>query len=130
MTEQTDHKKVVAKFFVQWETSFDEMCNGFSQFMTEDCLWEQAGIPDIRGATNAIVFLKQFRETAGFETARVEIRNLLADEGFVISERIDHLLRSDGSLIASVPVVGVMEFADGKIVAWREYFDSASLVVQ
>ena len=127
MTEQANNKKKIEKFFLQWEASFDDMCNGFVQLMTEECLWKQAGIPDIRGARNAIAFLKQFREGYGLETARVEILNLLADGNFVISERIDHLRRADGSLMASIPAVGVMEFTEGKITGWREYFDSAAM---
>ena len=34
---------------------------------------------------------------------------------------------TDGSTPMSIKVVGVTEFRDGKITAWREYFDTAGL---
>ena len=36
------------------------------------------------------------------------------------------MIRPDGSLVGPFPVVGVTEFREGKISAWREYFDSRS----
>ena len=42
-------------------------------------------------------------------------------------DEIAKLVTADGSLMGSVPVVGVTEFRDGKISAWREYFDTGAL---
>ena len=39
----------------------------------------------------------------------------------------EDVLRADGSRLGPWPVVGVTEFRDGKISAWREYFDSRNL---
>jgi hypothetical protein len=51
-----------------------------------------------------------------------------SDRGIVWTERVDHLRRADGRLIVSAPVAGIVEWRDGRIVAWREYFDSATFV--
>ena len=64
----------------------------------------------------------------GLETVDVEIRNITSVGGIVHTERVDHLRRADGRLIVSAPVAGILEWHEGRIVTWREYFDSASFV--
>ena len=43
--------------------------------------------------------------------------------GVVLTERTDRFLI--GGTWVEYPVMGAMEFADGKITAWRDYFDLA-----
>ena len=52
-----------------------------------------------------------------------EIRSLAADGDIVLTERIDRV--GPPGLIAPVPVMGVFEIHNGRIRAWRDYFDSA-----
>jgi len=42
--------------------------------------------------------------------------------GVVLNERTDRFLLKDGRWVA-LRVMGVFEVADGKITAWRDYFD-------
>jgi limonene-1,2-epoxide hydrolase len=119
-----DSERRVRAFFAAWGQDFTRFCASFPAIMSADCLLIQSGIPDIRGPDNALSLLRAAREHAGIETIRVELRQLLATDRCVVSERIDHLLSADGRLLASVPCVGVMDFDGGKIVGWREYFDS------
>ena len=44
----------------------------------------------------------------------------------VMNERTDVMRRKDGGEI-SLPVTGVFEVVDGKIAAWRDYFDLATV---
>jgi limonene-1,2-epoxide hydrolase len=62
-----------------------------------------------------------------FESIEVKCSNLIVTDQFVVSERTDYLRAADGSVVATCPCVGVMEFANGKIIAWRDYFDSADM---
>jgi Limonene-1,2-epoxide hydrolase catalytic domain len=39
----------------------------------------------------------------------------------------DDILRSVGSVAASMDVLGILEIVDGKIVAWREYADPGAV---
>lgn len=50
------------------------------------------------------------------------------EDGIVLTERTDRFL-IDGTWI-EYPVMGSMEFSDGKIVAWRDYFDMKQCVEQ
>ena len=52
-----------------------------------------------------------------FDTLRI-----LADGPIVMTERVDHFVIADRDI--GLPVMGVFEVnADGKITAWRDYFD-------
>lgn len=53
---------------------------------------------------------------------QVEVGNV------VFNERLDRFKIGDGWL--ELPIAGVFEIADGKIVLWRDYFDLTSYVTQ
>jgi len=53
-----------------------------------------------------------------------EIRNLVASGDLVFCERVD---RTDvGGRHVDLPLVGVFEIENGRIRAWRDYFDLAT----
>jgi limonene-1,2-epoxide hydrolase len=54
----------------------------------------------------------------------VGIVSLAAAGDFVVAERIDRTRA--GEKTVDLPCVGVFEMADGKIKAWRDYFDMAT----
>jgi limonene-1,2-epoxide hydrolase len=93
---------------------------------TEDCRWEQAGLPTTTGPEEAAQLIATMEEM-GFTSLAVEFRNVAVAGDVVFTERVDWLIRPDGSRVGPWPVVGVTEFRDGKISAWREYFDSRNL---
>ena len=53
------------------------------------------------------------------------IRSVAVSGGTVFMERLDRHQLPKGW--AELPVTGVFEVTDGKIVAWREYFDFATI---
>jgi limonene-1,2-epoxide hydrolase len=55
---------------------------------------------------------------------RWEIRHIIADHNIVMTERVDHFLMGDSRI--SVPCVATFELRNGKITAWRDYWDSSS----
>ena len=46
------------------------------------------------------------------------------DDGAVLTERLDKF--SFGGKNVELPVAGVFELSEGKITAWRDYFDMAA----
>jgi limonene-1,2-epoxide hydrolase len=56
-----------------------------------------------------------------FDPIEFRIRNLAADAGTVLTERVD-VITANG-VTAPVPVMGAFEVREGRIVAWRDYFD-------
>jgi limonene-1,2-epoxide hydrolase len=54
-----------------------------------------------------------------------KFRNVLSGDDIVMMERVDVIPRADGN--HELPVMGVIELRDGKISAWREYFDMTQM---
>jgi len=59
----------------------------------------------------------------------VEVIHMMAEDPIVMTERIDHLTRADGTT-ASLPLMGVIEVRDGLVAAWRDYFDLSQFTSQ
>ncbi|MBS0385397.1 MAG: nuclear transport factor 2 family protein [Proteobacteria bacterium] len=63
-------------------------------------------------------FLKDWSETSW------DIRTILASGDLVMVERLDRTRVGDKAV--DLPCCGVFELKDGKITAWRDYFDMAT----
>jgi limonene-1,2-epoxide hydrolase len=55
------------------------------------------------------------------ERVEFRVRNIVASGETVLTERVD-VFHLPGATI-ELPVMGTFEVKDGKIVAWRDYFD-------
>ncbi|WP_078293253.1 limonene-1,2-epoxide hydrolase family protein [Mycobacterium sp. D16R24] len=113
----------LSDFFTSWGVSFDELLGSFD-LLTDRCQWIQRPIPTLTGPHAARRFLRLAHRILGLTTINVDILRTSVNEHAIFVERIDHLRRADGSTIVSAPVVGIIEFVDGRIIHWREYFDS------
>jgi limonene-1,2-epoxide hydrolase len=56
-----------------------------------------------------------------FDAIEFRLRNLAVDGDTVLTERVD-VITANG-ITAPVPVMGTFEVRDGRIIAWRDYFD-------
>ena len=128
-TVMTNEQRTLA-FFARWGVSYGEMTASFREAFAPECLWEQRPLAVTRGLDEAVRFLNRAKLGMGLRTVDVEIRTISSSGCVIFTERVDHLRGTDGALIVSAPVVGVMEWRDGQIAAWREYFDSASFVAR
>ena len=59
------------------------------------------------------------------ETMEFEIHHLASDGSTVLTERTDTFTIKGKT--ASLPVMGAFHVTDGKITAWRDYFDMAQV---
>jgi len=104
--------------------SFIEACvradpDEFAGYFTEDAIWWNAPWKPIKGRE---AIRETLRRGAEQMTALPwEIRHIVADGDIVMAERVDNFLA--GETRVSVPCVGVFELRDGKIAAWRDYWD-------
>lgn len=91
-------------------------------FIGEDCIYHNIPMPVITGRT-------AIREAlAGFLAMAHEIDWRIhhiaeTDDGRVLTERTDRFRFDSGWM--DLPVMGIFELDNGKIVAWRDYFDLA-----
>ncbi|MGE4425134.1 MAG: limonene-1,2-epoxide hydrolase family protein [Solirubrobacteraceae bacterium] len=125
-----DPTQITLDFLARWGVSFDAMCASFHDVMAPGCPWEQRPMAITHGPDQAVRFLRLARRTLGLATIVVETPHIARVGNVVLTERIDHLLRADGTIIASATVAGVFEFDDGHLVRWREHFDAAGFAGQ
>ncbi len=125
VSKNEDVLRVVLK---AWGESIDAAQAATREHFADDCVWEQTGLPTTTGPEEAAQML-QSMEAMGFIGIDVDFRHVVVAGDVVCTERVDWLVRRDGSRIGPLPVVGVTEFRDGKISSWREYFDSANLAL-
>ena len=57
----------------------------------------------------------------GIESIQFRVINIAANGPVVMTERVDVFKLPDKSF--ELPVMGIFEVSDGKISAWRDYFD-------
>jgi limonene-1,2-epoxide hydrolase len=86
--------------------------------MDENLVYENVGLPTIRGRARAIRLFRQMEGRAAFE---VKIHRIAADGAAVLTERSDALIF--GPLRLQFWVCGVFEVHNGRITLWRDYFD-------
>ena len=122
----TKHEDGMRAVFAGWESGIEAGQAALRAHLTDDCRWEQTGLPTTTSAEEAAQFFASM-EPMGFERMGVEVRTVAEAGDVVFSERVDWLVRPDGSRVGPWPVVGVMEFRGEKISAWREYFDGRNL---
>jgi limonene-1,2-epoxide hydrolase len=122
----TTNEAVIREVIGAWENGMASGQAAIRKHFTHDCRWEQVGIPTTTGPEEAAELIGTM-EQMGFLGVTVEYRGVASAGNVVFTERVDWLLRSDGSRVGPLPVVGVTEFRDGKISAWREYYDSKNL---
>jgi limonene-1,2-epoxide hydrolase len=91
----------------------------FASYFTEDAQWWNSPWKPVVGRA---AIRETLRKGAAMMTALPwEIRNIVADGNIVMTERIDNFQVGDSRV--SVPCMGTFELRDGKIAAWRDYWD-------
>jgi limonene-1,2-epoxide hydrolase len=122
-------EQVVKDFFGRLEVSdFDKSRLAFAESITDDCQWVNTGFPTCDGKEACLALWDGFNQSSGFAGLRVDIIAIGSTGDTVVTERIDHLIGPSGEVIASVPLAGTLVVRDGKIAAWRDYFDPRPFV--
>ena len=96
-------------------------------FFSDDAVYHNIPMAPAEGLPAIEAVLKQFVDPSG--EAEFEIRHLAVSGDAVLTERVDRLTLAGKAV--EIPVMGTFEVgADGKIRAWRDYFDMAQLMNQ
>jgi limonene-1,2-epoxide hydrolase len=112
------------------ETVVREFCAAWSgrdvdvilAWFAADAVYHNMPIAPVRGHAEIRGVLEMFVPPAS--KIEFEILAVASSGDVVFTERVDRFV-VDGKEIA-LPVAGVFEVRDGKIAAWRDYFDMAS----
>ena len=92
-------------------------------YFTPDALYHNIPMQPLRGHAAIHEFFQDIPNQ--FEGLRFKILNQVSSGNVVMNERIDYFLIK-GRTVA-LPVAGIFELENGKIKAWRDYFDLATL---
>ena len=124
MGTATDSPEHVVRRFCDAVTGMD--AEGLRPFFTDDVVYHNMPMEPAVGLDATIEALAMFM---GMCTAlRFDIRHLAVEGNAVLTERTD--VFTIGGAEAPIPVMGVFEVVDGRIGAWRDYFDLAKVTAQ
>jgi limonene-1,2-epoxide hydrolase len=88
-------------------------------FFSDDAIYHNIPLDPVNGRAairDTIGMFLGMADKVWFDTL-----NIVADGPVVMTERIDHF--AQGGRDIALPVMGTFEVYDGKITAWRDYFD-------
>ena len=116
------NSQIVLDFVQAWN---DKNWDGIEALFTDDVVYHNMPMEPANGKEAAMAVIR------GMQPQEVDWRVLnIAENGdVVLTERVDDFVMADGKKI-SVEVMGTMELENGKIKAWRDYFDLASFTSQ
>jgi len=126
----SDQIRFVEDFLRRWADGAEAFHDAIRDSFTPDTVWENVGYQTTAGPDEAIAFLGKGEAAWGRDAIVAEVRAIAATGDTVLTERVDHEYHKDGRLLFSVPVMGIFELRDGRIAAWREYFDTAPVVAK
>jgi limonene-1,2-epoxide hydrolase len=95
----------------------------FRQYFTDDVVYHNMPMDAAVGIEDSIAFIAGF--LAMFDSLVIETRHVAVRGNVVLTERVDTF--KIGGKVADLPVMGTFEIRDGKICAWRDYFDMAQI---
>ena len=112
----------VEAFINAWNTNdFDAVKAAF----TDDAVYHNIPMEPVAGKTAIMAVIAGFM--ADVDHCDWETHFIAANGSAVLTERTDRFKMKSGA-VASVRVMGTFELdADGQIVRWRDYFDSAEM---
>ena len=112
---------VVRRFCAAWS---DNVATAeLAAFFTEDAVYHNIPMAPVTGkkaiADNIASFIRP--GAPGIESIQFRVINIAANGPVVMTERVDVFKLPNKSF--EIPVMGIFEIGDGKIRAWRDYFD-------
>ena len=116
MSEQ-ENVALVQRFCDAWSNyNIDDIL----EYFTDDAIYHNMPIQPVQGKDGIRGMVEQFM--SAFTGAEWIVKNISASGDVVLTERVDKFL---GEKPMSLQVMGAFEIKDGKIAAWRDYFDLA-----
>jgi len=88
-------------------------------FFTDDAVYHNIPIAPVTGPEQIKATIEGF--SAGVESIEFQVNAIAASGPTVLTERVDVFGFPTGRI--ELPVMGTFEVREGKIAAWRDYFD-------
>ena len=113
--------EVVRRFCAAWSANVETI--ELAAFFTDDAIYHNIPQAPVTGRDAIANTIDSFIRPGppGIEAIEFHVVNIAASGPVVMTERIDVFRLSGKSF--ELPVMGTFEVSDGKISAWRDYFD-------
>ena len=108
--------EIVRRFCAAWSNVDPDQ---IAEYFTDDAVYHNIPMDPITGRDAIKSFISGF--AGGAEQIDFRVHNIVADGPVVLTERVDVFVMPTGKV--ELPVMGAFEVKDGKIAAWRDYFD-------
>jgi limonene-1,2-epoxide hydrolase len=119
MTRSAD--ELVTEFCKLWASpNPDEL----AAYFTEDAVYHNIPMEPVQGRQAIKEFIAGF--LAAFDGIDFNVHRQISDGTLVMNERTDVMRRKGGGTVP-LPVMGVFEVQNDRIVGWRDYFDMATI---
>lgn len=109
--------QLVREFIAAWEQRDSDFIIGC---LTDDAVYHSMPLSPIVGKEAIAAWVRGFEN---IQPGRLEVHHQIATEDVVMNERTDRILLNGHPV--TLPITGVFEIHEGRIRAWREYFDLA-----
>ena len=119
--------EIVLTFLDQCGKGKAQLQDAFRTYFTSKTIWENVGLVATTGVDQALAIIDKFEISAGITHFDVDTLSIAVEGDRVLTERVDRLLNCKGDPVVTLRVMGIFELADGKITAWRDYFDPSPL---
>ena len=116
--------QTVEAFLAAWDRP-GGIAQAFRDYFTPQTVYENVGMSKTTGPDEGLGVLSGIGGDAEKLHMRVENLAVASIGGKVLTERLDYIIGPDGKPAMTIPVMGIFETQDGKITAWRDYFDTA-----
>ena len=115
-------KQVVLDFIQAWN---NKDWDAIEAAFTDDVVYHNIPMEALNGKVAAMAMIR------GMQPQEVDwiVLNIAVNGNVVLTERLDKFVMADGKNL-DIPVMGTMELENGKIKAWRDYFDLATFTQQ
>ena len=114
---------VVRRFCAAWGDGDLDTIIGF---FADGAVYHNIPLAPVVGPEQIRTTIEGF--TGGVDKIEFRVDNIAADGGTVLTERHDIFTFANGEI--DLPVMGTFEVDDGKITAWRDYFDMNQFMSQ
>jgi len=123
VSDNTSPAEVVARFISAWP---EGNAANLASFFSDDAVYHNIPMEPIVGREAIEATFAAFMGMA--EHIEFETLHTAVDGSIVMTERIDRFISPAKTVV--LPVMGTFEVVDGKIRAWRDYFDLAQFTTQ
>ncbi len=111
-----DPLELVTRFCKAWPAlDLDEIMS----FFADDAVYHNIPVDPVQGVEAIRATIAGF--TQGVQSVEFEVRHAAVSGNVVLTERVDRFHAGERTI--ALPVMGTFEISDGKITAWRDYFD-------